>query len=241
MKTNGSHIKPLLSLEDLVVSYSKKEILHGSSLNVMPGEIVALIGANGSGKSTLLKAIAGVLKILSGVVSLSGQDITNKEPHEIVGKGIGFLMQGGAVFPGLTIAEHIQLATERMDKRSERTEEVYSLFPILAQMGTKRAGLLSGGERQLLGLATVLVQRPKLLLLDEPSGGVAPKMLRSIFDIITRLNKECGIAALVVEQNVVEAVKISDRVYIVKDGRTRVEETPEDILNNGKLEEVFFC
>jgi len=242
MKSNGRHTRPLLSVEDLVVSYYKKEILHGASLNVMPGEIVALIGANGSGKSTLLKAVAGVVRPSSGIVSLDGHDITNREPHEIVSRGIGFLMQGGSVFPGLTVAEHLHVAMERMDKQtaSKRTEETYSLFPILAKVRGKRAGLLSGGERQMLGLATVLVQRPRLLLLDEPSGGVAPKMLKSIFDTITRFNKENGIAALVVEQNIVEAVRISDRVYIVKDGRTRVEENPEEILNNEKLEEIFF-
>jgi ABC-type branched-subunit amino acid transport system ATPase component len=242
MKSNGRHTRPLLSVEDLVVSYYKKEILHGASLNVMPGEIVALIGANGSGKSTLLKAVAGVIRSSSGMVSFDGESITNKEPYEIVKRGMGFLMQGGSVFPGLTVAEHLWLATEGLDKQSpnQRIEDAYSLFPMLAEVRGKRAGLLSGGERQMLGLASVLVQRPKLLLLDEPSGGVAPKMLKSIFDVITRLNKESGIATLVVEQNIVEAVRISDRVYIVKDGRTRVEEHPKEILNNGKLEEVFF-
>lgn len=240
MRNNGEH-NPILKVEDLSVSYYKKEILLSASLEVMPGEIVALVGTNGSGKSTLLKTIAGIIQPNAGKIILNGQDIVGKMPNELVGLGVGFLMQGGVVFPSLTVLEHLLLAVEKRNGSNDRQfDHVWEMFPKLASSKNKRAGLLSGGERQMLALSALLVQGTKLWLLDEPSGGLAPDAVRVTMDFIGKVNAEQEITVLLAEQNLVEAVKIADRAYVLKDGKTSVEENPKEILNNGKLEEIFF-
>lgn len=240
MRNNGEH-NPILKVEDLVVSYYKKEVLLGASLEVMPGEIVALVGTNGSGKSTLLKTVAGVVRSNSGRITFDGSDITGKQPNELARSGVGFLMQGGVVFPSLTVAEHLQLAVQGVKNLTNgRFRRVWELFPKLEAKKSRRAGLLSGGERQMLALSMLLVQGAKLWLLDEPSGGLAPDAVKVTMDFVSKINLEQGITVLLAEQNLVEAVRIADRAYVLKDGRTSVEENPEEILNNGKLEEIFF-
>jgi len=240
MRNNGEH-SPILKVEDLVVSYYKKEILLGASLDVMPGEIVALIGTNGSGKSTLLKTVAGVIRANSGRIIFDGSEITGKQSNELARSGIGFLMQGSVVFPSLSVGEHLQLAAQvGKNSADRRLELVWKLFPKLKGNRNKRAGLLSGGERQMLALSMLLVQGAKLWLLDEPSGGLAPDAVKLVMNFIEKINVEQGITVLLAEQNLVEAVRIANRAYVLKDGKTSVEENPKEILNNGKLEEIFF-
>jgi branched-chain amino acid transport system ATP-binding protein len=240
MRNNGEH-NPILKVEDLVVSYYKKEILLGASLEVMPGEIVALIGTNGSGKSTLLKTVAGVIRANSGRIIFNGSEITGKQSNELAHCGIGFLMQGSAVFPSLTVAEHLQLAAQVGKNSADgRLELVWNLFPKLKGNRNKRGGLLSGGERQMLALSMLLVQGAKLWLLDEPSGGLAPDAVKVTMDFISKVNVEEGITVLLAEQNLAEAVRIADRAYFLKNGKTWLENEPKAILHNGRLEEIFF-
>jgi len=242
MRNNGRNISPLLNVENLVVSYYKKDILFGASLDVMAGEIVALVGANGSGKSTLLKTIAGVMRPKSGRITFDSADITGKEPNELARLGVGFLMQGNSIFPSLTVMEHLQLAAQILAQANleERAEIVWKTFPKLALLRHKRAGLLSGGERQMLALAMLLIQKAKVWLLDEPSGGLAPQTVRLVMDVIKQVNQEESITVLLAEQNLREGLRISDKVYVLKNGLTFVEAHPEEILDNGRLEEIFF-
>lgn len=242
MKNNGRNTAPLLKVNDLSVSYYKKDVLFGASIEVWQGEIVALVGANGSGKSTLLKTIAGVIQPNAGSIIFNGIDITGERPNELVRLGLGFLMQGSVVFPSLTVTEHLQLALQAVEKSTldGQIETVWTIFPSLATQRNVRAGLLSGGERQMLALGMLLVQNAKLWLLDEPSGGLAPQTVRLVMDAIERINKESSVTILLAEQNLREGLRIADRVYVLKNGLTYPEEHPEEMLNNGKLEEIFF-
>lgn len=233
----------VLSIENIIAGYSKKEILRGASLRVLSGEITVVIGPNGAGKSTLLKAIVGLLKPKSGKVVWQGKDITRLEPHDHLEEGIAYLMQGGEVFPSLSVGENLQVAGFRLteERLKERVAWVFHLFPRLKDLQSRRAGVLSGGERQMLALGMILLQKPKLLLLDEPSaGGLTPALAKEVFKTLRRINEEEKVSILLIEQNIREAVNIAHRVYLLKDGRTYSEEHPEEILQNGKLEEVFF-
>jgi branched-chain amino acid transport system ATP-binding protein len=232
----------ILSVENIYASYYKKEILHGVSISVSNGEIVSLIGPNGAGKSTLLKVIIGTLAPQEGNVHFLDEDVTNFAPHLRVKKGIGYLIQGGEVFRNLTVLENLELGGFDLPKSDykERLDEVFGLFPILAGMKSRRAGLLSGGERQALALGIVLMRRPKLLLLDEPSAGLAPSLVKQIIAKIQRINTDFGISILLVEQNIGEALKISERVYLLKNGEIVGEENPENLAQEETLAEVFF-
>lgn len=244
MRENNLNKETILRVEDLAASYYKKEVLTGATLDVKAGEIVTLLGTNGSGKSTLLKTIMGLIKANSGRIIFNGFDITGKQPNEIFNFGICFLMQGNVVFESLTVIEHIKLAINKNGKypNEEKTQLVWETFPMLSNILNKRAGLLSGGERQMLALSMLLVQHnTKLWLLDEPSGGLAPQMVSKIIDTIERINKEKNISIMLVEQNLKEGLRIADRAYILKNGQAYLEEKPEVILNNGKLEEIFFA
>ncbi|MBS1790499.1 MAG: ATP-binding cassette domain-containing protein [Acidobacteria bacterium] len=230
-----------MKVEDLVVSYYKKEILRGASLDVSPGQIVALIGANGSGKSTLLRTVAGLIRPTAGRISVDDMDITGIEAHALAGSGIGLLLQGGVIFPRLTVLEHLRLAAEKIPGTSfeERAEAVWTAFPFLSNIRGKRAGLLSGGERQMLALSMLIVRRSRLWLLDEPSGGLAPSSVKSLLNTIRKFNAEHGVTVLLAEQNVREALRIADKVYALKDGMAFLQENPKEIVNARRMEEIF--
>ncbi|HUL00020.1 MAG TPA: ABC transporter ATP-binding protein [Nitrospirota bacterium] len=234
-----------LKIEDISVRYYKKDILSEVSLEVMPGEIVAIIGANGAGKSTLLKAISGVVPPHKGKIIVEGRNVTGMETTLLFNLGISSLLQGNNTFPSLTVLEHLLLINKTKSKidnknDSDSMNEVWSIFPELYEVRNKRAGLLSGGERQKLSIATMLVQDAKMWLLDEPSGGLAPQAVKNVMNIIRRLSTERGIAVLLAEQNLREALKIADHAYVLKGGKVFHEENPSEILNNGKMEEIFF-
>jgi branched-chain amino acid transport system ATP-binding protein len=211
----------MLTVKDAYVSYLRKEILQGLSMRVEKGEIVLLVGANGSGKSTLLKAIAGLIKPVSGSISFENVDITGMRSHEINRLGVAYLIQGGEVFPTLTIRENIALALRRFGKAEyhDRAAIAYDAFPKIAKISDRRAGLLSGGEREMLAISLVIIQKPRLMLIDEPSAGLAPALVSELLPKIRDLSNRLGASVLLVEQNVRQALAVSDRVYKLADGR----------------------
>ena len=233
----------ILSVQDIYASYYKKEILHGVSLYVQEGEILLLIGPNGAGKSTLLKTIIGVLPPKKGKIYLDSEDVTNLSPHLRVRRGIGYFIQGGEIFPNLTVKENLELGGIDLSKRElkERMDEVFGFFPELARISSKRAGLLSGGQRHALALGIILMRRPRLLLLDEPSAGLAPALVKETMKRIQEINNNFGISILLVEQNLKEALRIAQRVYLLKAGQIIGErEIPgETILEEEELESLF--
>ncbi len=232
----------ILRLKDIHSGYGKKQVLFGVDLSVKEGEILVLFGPNGSGKSTILKVIVGILPAYEGSVEFQGRGVTKLPTDERIRMGIGYFLQGGEVFRNLTVAENLKMGGLGLEKEvfKENLESVLALFPILKKYENMRAGLLSGGERQALALGIVLMRRPKLLLLDEPSAGLSPVLVKESIRRIAEINEKLGITVLLVEQNVREALKIAKRVYLLKNGKIVGEEEPEEVLRSGKLNELFF-
>jgi ABC-type branched-subunit amino acid transport system ATPase component len=225
MHTNNQ----ILKIENLRVSYFKKEVLHDVSINIGQKEIVGIIGPNGAGKSTLLKAVFGLIQQRSGRVEgkiiLNGFNIANLEPYRKARLGIGYLVQGGEVFSNLSVEDNLVLGSRSIDYEPKKQREfIYSLFPQLFRFRKKRAGLLSGGERQMLAIGTILMSRPKLLLLDEPTASLATVAADVIVRAITEIREKFGTAVLLVEQNIDKCLALSDRVYLMRDGRVVEEE-----------------
>jgi branched-chain amino acid transport system ATP-binding protein len=231
-----------LRLEGIHAGYGKKEVLRGVSVHALRGEMIAVVGPNGSGKSTLLKVIAGFLAPASGRVCFDGQEITPLEPHRRVRLGIAYLMQGGRTFPNLTVRENLDVGavTLRPETRAENIALALDLFPNLRNLINRRAGLLSGGERQALALAMLLIRRPRLLLLDEPSAGLSPKLARDMLGKVRELSDMLGATVLLVEQNIQEALSISERALALVNGSLALEtERPAEWLTSGELEQLF--
>lgn len=216
----------ILELRDIHVAYVKKEILHGVSLTVHRGEIVALLGGNGSGKSTVLKTIAGLLRPTKGTVLFNGQNISSKTVHARQQMGIGFLLQGGRIFPNLTVAENLDISSHhgRMNPGNGQRPKVGDVFFVLRDQSSTRAGLLSGGQRQMLAIEMVLAQNPILALLDEPSAGLAPSLVTEILNQVSRIAVAKQMAVLLVEQNVEEARRIANHQLRLELGAVRSEE-----------------
>ncbi len=231
---------PLLEAKDIVAGYTSEiDILHGVSITVQAGEMVAIIGPNGAGKSTLLRAIFGLLTARSGKVSLKGEDITNCAPDELVLRGLSYVPQVDNVFPSLTILENLEMgAFVREDGLNERVDYVLSLFSDLADRRGEKAGKLSGGQRQMLALGRALMLDPDVLLLDEPSASLSPKMVEMIFDRIKVINAE-GTGVLLVEQNAREALSACDRGYVLAMGENRLEGEAKGLLNNEEVGKLY--
>ena len=223
-----------LSLEAVHAAYGRKEILRGVNLSVNSGEIAALIGPNGSGKSTLIKVIAGILKPAAGAIRMNGEDITQTSAAQRIDREIGYFMQGGEVFRGMSVHENMVLGGYRLkpSELSARLREVNALFPKLQTVRGLRAGALSGGERQALALAMVLINRPRLLLLDEPSAGLSPALVKHTLNRVKEINEKYGTTVILVEQNIKEALRVSQRAFILKDGRIVSEENPARLLED---------
>jgi neutral amino acid transport system ATP-binding protein len=229
----------LLQVDDVVAGYGETEILHGVSIAVENGEIVTIIGPNGSGKSTLLKTVLGLVCARTGRVSFRGEDITSAAPESIVRKGISYVPQSNNVFPSLTIHENLEMgAFVRTDGLAQRLAEAYELFPDLAGRRKERAGRLSGGQRQMLALARALMLDPVLLLLDEPSAGLAPNMVTLVLEKILGINRT-GVAILLVEQNAREALKLSSRGYVLASGQNQLEDRGENLLENPEVARLY--
>ena len=229
----------VLEAQDIVAGYGEMEILHGVSLRLDEGEVVAIIGPNGAGKSTLLKAIFGLVAVRTGRVDLSGRDVTNHSPDRMVQAGMSYVPQVDNVFPSLTINENLEMgAFVRRDGLRDRLERVYDLFPDIAGRRGERAGKLSGGQRQMLALARALMLDPKVLLLDEPSASLSPIMVTSIFDKIGQINRG-GTAILLVEQNAQEALTFSKRAYVLAMGENRLEGDAKRILTDEEVGRLY--
>jgi len=229
----------LLTVSNIVAGYGETEILHGVSIAIEEGHIVTIIGPNGSGKSTLLKAIFGLVKPREGQVLFQGKDITGHAPETVVRRGLCYVPQSSNIFPSLSINENLEMgAFIRTDDFRQRLEEIYLLFPDLAGRRKDRAGTLSGGQRQMLALARALMLDPALLLLDEPSAGLAPSMVGSVFEKILGINR-AGVAILLVEQNAKEALQLSSWGYVLASGQNQLEDRGENLLSNPDVTRLY--
>lgn len=229
----------LLTIKDLRVSYGGIRALKGVSLSVPQGQIVTLIGANGAGKSTLLRAIAGIVPIGSGEILYEGNSIGKAKADEIVGRGITLVPEGRRVFPNLTILENLKIgAYLRKDSIEEDIARVYRLFPRLKERSWQMAGTLSGGEQQMLAVGRALMSRPKLMMMDEPSLGLAPIVVRDIMNIIKTINEE-GVTILLVEQNANLALKLAHYGYVCETGSITKEGTGSDLLNDESVKAAY--
>ncbi len=231
----------MLELHDVHSFYGNIEALKGISLTVEEGEIVTLIGANGAGKTTTLRTITGLIKPRQGTVTLEGEDLTKFKPHEIVYKGVSMVPEGRGIFARLTVAENLDMgAYIRNDKDGikEDLERVYELFPRLKERRSQVAGTLSGGEQQMLAMGRALMARPRLLLLDEPSMGLAPVLVELIFDTIVDINKQ-GTTILLVEQNALMALSIAHRGYVLRTGEIALADSAENLRNNEMVQKTY--
>ena len=232
----------MLEITNLEVSYGSIAALHGVSLKVPEKSIVTLIGANGAGKSTTLRAISGLIKTRSVTVRYAGEDITNLPAHKIVAKGLCHVPEGRMVFANLTVEENLKMgAYLRHDKAgiAEDVEYCFHIFPRLKERFHQVSGTMSGGEQQMLAIARALMSKPQCLMLDEPSLGIAPILVRSIFDQIVAINKERGITVLLVEQNANLALRISTHGYVLETGKVLLEDTSEALRTNPQVREAY--
>lgn len=232
----------MLSVTDLQASYGAITALHGISLEVNEGELVALLGTNGAGKSTTLKSICGVLRPIQGSIEFLGRSIANKKPEAILRQGISMVPEGREIFTSLTVAENLRLGAFTSFERTRYQrdlKEMFELFPILEERMNQPGGLLSGGEQQQLAIARALMSHPKLLMLDEPSLGLSPTLVDQIFELISVL-RERGMTILLVEQNAERALKIADRVYVLKTGQFEFTGTPEQLSSELDIAAVYF-
>lgn len=229
----------ILKVEDITVGYTEVDILHQVHLQIESGEVVSVIGPNGAGKSTLLKAIFGLLNPRRGKVTLRNEDITGLQPDRIVRKGISYVPQVDNVFPSLTVQENLEMgAFIRTDDYAPRLEEVYKLFPILKERKKQKVGQLSGGQRQMVAMGRALMLDPKVLLLDEPSAGLAPLLVSMIFEKIQEINAT-GVAIVIVEQNAREALKMAHHGYVLAMGRNVLDDEGKALLANEEVARLY--
>jgi len=241
MSDNGTH-KPILEVEAIYAGYQGFDILKGVSLHVNPGEIVCVIGPNGAGKSTVFKALYGFISIRQGQVRFNGQEITDATPQEMLNVGVTMVPQLRSVFPQMTVLENLELGmfleTDRA-KVWERIEYIFDLFPRLAERAKQRAGTMSGGEQRMLEIGRALMWDPELILMDEPSAGLAPIITKAIFEQIQRLNQELGLTILMIEQNARRGLETSHRGYVLELGKNSYTGTGQELINNDEVRRAF--
>lgn len=230
----------MLELESVTVSYGRIEALKGISLSVAEREIVALIGANGAGKSTTLMAISGAAPLRSGSISFNGQRIDHMRPHHIVGLGISQTPEGRRIFPRMTVMENLEMGAFSRPKRefAEASARIFEIFPTLAERSRQMGGTLSGGEQQMLAIGRALMSKPKLLLLDEPSLGLAPIIVSRIFKILRDINKQ-GTTILLVEQNAKAALRLANRAYVLETGRIVIAGAAAQLENDPGIKKAY--
>ncbi|MBQ8103093.1 MAG: ABC transporter ATP-binding protein [Afipia sp.] len=236
--------EPLLSIRGLVAAYGNIEALKGVDLDINAGEIVALIGANGAGKSTLMMSVFGRPRARAGTIEFDGRDITNEPTHHVARLRIAQSPEGRRIFPRMTVAENLRMgadaAVESTEaERNEDLERVFTLFPRLKERIAQRGGTLSGGEQQMLAIGRALMSRPRLLMLDEPSLGLAPLIARQIFDAVRTLNRQDGLTVLIVEQNANHALKLANRGYVMVNGLITLSGTGEELLARPEIRAAY--
>jgi branched-chain amino acid transport system ATP-binding protein len=232
----------MLDISNLHVKYGAIEALKGISISVKSGQIVTMIGANGAGKSTLLRAISGLIRVSSGSISFGGVDIANMAPHKVVQAGISHAPEGRMIFANLTVRENLEMGAYPRSNKGEIAndlERVFVLFPRLKERFKQSGGTLSGGEQQMLAIGRGLMARPKLLLLDEPSLGIGPILVKAIFATIVEINKELGMTILLVEQNAHLALKIAHYGYVLETGHIILEGASSDIAKNEQVRKAY--
>jgi neutral amino acid transport system ATP-binding protein len=231
--------QPLLYTENLIAGYvAEVDILNGVSIKVGEGEIVTVIGPNGAGKSTLIKAIFGLLAPRGGLVQFRGEDITGLRPHSITRRGMSYVPQLDNVFETLTVAENLEMGSLDRSRTDERIDVMYDLFPRLGERRGQSAGTMSGGERQMVAMARALMPEPDVLLLDEPSAGLAPAFVEAIFERVEEINRH-GVTIVMVEQNARRALAMSDRGYVLDLGQDRFEGPGQELLDDPKVAELY--
>ena len=231
--------EPILSIKDLQVRYGGIEAVNGISFDVPEGDIVTLIGANGAGKSSVLRSIAGLVKPSGGSINFCGDDITGRDSTLIVKRGVTLVPEGRKIFPNLTVLENLKVgAYLRQNDISEDIQWVYDLFPRLRERSWQAGGTLSGGEQQMLAVGRALMARPKLIMMDEPSLGLAPLVVRDIFEIIREINRQ-GVTILLIEQNANMALKVADSAYVMETGRITLSGAGRELLNNDAVKKAY--
>jgi branched-chain amino acid transport system ATP-binding protein len=233
--------EPMLSVRSVATFYGAIQALHGVDLEVAKGEIVTLIGANGAGKSTLLMTVCGNPRARSGAIVLDGEDITNLPTHEIVRRGVAQVPEGRRIFPRMSVLENLQMGATLVGPAhfQHDLERVFAMFPRLAERREQRGGTLSGGEQQMLAIGRALMSRPRLLLLDEPSLGLAPLIVRQIFEAIGRIARDEGVTIFLVEQNAFHALRLADRGYVLANGRVRLSGSGRELLANAEVRAAY--
>ncbi|MDC0524868.1 ABC transporter ATP-binding protein [Pelagibacteraceae bacterium] len=232
----------MLKISNVETFYGKIQALRGVDIDVNSGEIVSLIGSNGAGKSTLLMTISGVNKARTGEIVFEGKNIEKYEAHDIVDLGIAQVPEGRRIFSRLTVEENLRLgahANEKGKHFNTDIKEVYDLFPVLNDRKSQRGGTLSGGEQQMLAIGRALMNRPKVLLLDEPSLGIAPKLVNQIFLAIKNINKEKKVTIFLVEQNAKKALELADRAYVLVNGKVTIKGTGQELLKNQDIQAAY--
>jgi branched-chain amino acid transport system ATP-binding protein len=232
----------MLQVENLSIFYGKIQALHNFTLHVEPGEVVALIGANGAGKSTMINSISGLISPAGGEIYFGGERIDGTPPERIVRKGLIQVAEGRELFPTLTVMENLSMGAYTLNEKGkieEARERVFHLFPILQERRKNLAQTLSGGEQQMLAIGRALMSSPRMIMLDEPSFGLAPILVDRIFEVITRLNKETGLPILLVEQNVFLSLRVSSRGYVIERGNKVLEGESDTLLHNPEVEKAY--
>ena len=232
----------MLKISNVETFYGKIQALRGVNININEGEIVSLIGSNGAGKSTLLMTISGVNKAKTGEIIFEGKNIEKYEPHDIVDLGIAQAPEGRRIFSRLTVEENLKLGAHANEKGKFfdiDVKDIYNLFPVLSDRKSQRGGTLSGGEQQMLAIGRALMNRPKVLLLDEPSLGIAPKLVNQIFLAIKSINKEKKVTIFLVEQNAKKALELADRAYVLVNGKVTIQGTGQELLKNQDIQAAY--
>jgi branched-chain amino acid transport system ATP-binding protein len=232
----------MLSVENLQLKYGKIPVIHDVSLRVEPGEIVAIVGGNGNGKSSILRGIAGVVQPAAGTVTFEGKNISKLESYDIVSLGISLVPEGRRLFPNLSVYKNLLLGaylTRDKVEIEKRLDFVHGIFPILKERSDQKASTLSGGEQQMVAIGRGLMSNPRLLMLDEPSWGIAPKLVDRIFDVVREIRAN-GVTILLVEQDVEDALEISDRAYVIQTGRVALEGKSAEVLSSDLIQKAFF-
>ena len=232
----------MLKISNVETFYGKIQALRGVNIDINKGEIVSLIGSNGAGKSTLLMTISGVNKAKTGEIIFEGKNIEKYEPHDIVDLGIAQAPEGRRIFSRLTVEENLRLGAHANEKGKFfdiDVKDIYDLFPVLSDRKSQRGGTLSGGEQQMLAIGRALMNRPKVLLLDEPSLGIAPKLVNQIFLAIKNINKEKKVTIFLVEQNEKKALELADRAYVLVNGKVTIQGTGQELLKNQDIQAAY--